>query len=524
MTSASELVELPGSDRRPLPGARRIGPIDPRAVADVTVLLRRDARHGPLPSLDESGKLPVRTRSHLGRKAYAASYGGRGDDVAAVTEFARAHGLRLTLHDRARRSVRLEGAVGTLSAAFGAELSQYEHPTGSFRGRLGPLYVPRDWADRVVGVFGLDDRSQSKSHVRVRPASAAGAPSYTPLQLAAAYSFPTGATGVGESIGLIELGGGYRPSDLTDYFQGLGLTAPVITAVSVDGGSNAPTGSASGPDAEVELDLEVAGSLAPGAALVVYFAPNTDQGFIDAVSTAVHDTTNRPTVISISWGGPESSWTAQARAAFESIFQEAAALGITVLVAAGDDGADDGGPGSGLRVDYPASSAGVIGCGGTRLVLSDATISSETVWNELRTGEGATGGGVSEEIPLPSFQTGAHVPPAPNGFVGRGVPDVAGDADPTTGYRVLVDGTATVLGGTSAVAPLWAALIARLNQELGTSVGYVNPLLYAPATAAAFHDVVSGGNGGYEAGPGWDPCTGLGTPNGTALLRALGGA
>jgi kumamolisin len=524
MPPAPDRVELPGSERGPLAGARRAGPADAGAIADVTVLLRRDARQGRLPSLEEWGREPLRSRSHLTREEYAARYGARDDDIAAVTTFARDHGLRVTLHDRARRSVRLEGTVGALSAAFGVELGRYEHPSGTFRVRLGALHVPREWSDRVVGVFGLDDRPQAKTHLRPRPASASGAPSYTPLELAAAYSFPAGATGTGQCIGLIELGGGYAPADLTEYFQGLGLSAPPVTAVSVDGGSNAPTGSVSGPDAEVELDIEVAGSVAPGAPIAVYFAPNTDQGFIDAVSSAVHDTVNRPTVISISWGGPESTWTAQARAAFESIFEEAAALGVTILVAAGDDGADDGGPGTGLSVDYPAASAGVVGCGGTHLVLSGGTISSETVWNDLSSGEGATGGGVSGDVARPSYQSGAHVPSAPNGFVGRGVPDVAGDADPTTGYRVLVDGSATVLGGTSAVAPLWAALIARINQELGKPVGPVNPVLYGPAASATFRAIVSGGNGGYTAGPGWNPCAGLGSPNGTALLRAMGGA
>jgi len=164
-----------------------------------------------------------------------------------------------------------------------------------------------------------------------------------------------------------------------------------------------------------------------------------------------------------------------------------------------------------------------VGCGGTKLTISGTGIGSEQAWNELASNEGATGGGVSEVFALPSFQSGANVPKAPNGFVGRGVPDVAGDADPTTGYSVVVDGQATVIGGTSAVAPLWAGLFARINQALGKNVGFVNALLYASNEATAFHDVTAGSNGFYRAGKGWDACTGLGTPNGAGLLKALGG-
>ncbi len=209
-----------------------------------------------------------------------------------------------------------------------------------------------------MAVLGLDDRPQAKTHFRLRPASVTGAPSYTPLQVAAAYSFPPGADGSGQCIGLIELGGGYRTSDLTRYFQELATPAPTVTAISVDGATNSPTGSPHGPDGEVELDVEVAGSLAPGGRIAVYFGPNTDQGFLDAVSTAVHDTTQRPTVVSISWGGPEETWTAQALSAFESVFEDAAALGVTVLASAGDDGADDGGARHGLERRLPGIEPG----------------------------------------------------------------------------------------------------------------------------------------------------------------------
>jgi kumamolisin len=302
----------------------------------------------------------------------------------------------------------------------------------------------------------------------------------------------------------------------------LHLPTPKVTAISVDGGANSP-GDPSGADGEVELDIEVAGSIAPAAKIAVYFAPNTDQGFLDALTTAIHDTNLKPSIISISWGGPESSWTQQAMTAFDSAAEDAATMGISIFVASGDNGATDGDPSGTLTVDFPASCPHMTGCGGTKLVLSASTIQDEETWNELNQQEGATGGGVSQVFPLPTWQQNAKVPNAPNGKPGRGVPDVAGDADPTTGYNVVVDGSPTVIGGTSAVAPLWAGLTALFNELLGKPVGFLNPLLYSQGVAATFNDISVGGNGGYSATVGWDPCTGLGSPNGAKLLVALGG-
>ena len=274
-------------------------------------------------------------------------------------------------------------------------------------------------------------------------------------------------------------------------------------------------------DGEVMLDIEVAGAVAPAAHIVVYFAPNTDQGFHDAITTAVHDTTNKPSVVSISWGGPEDSWTQQARDAMLSACTDAAAVGVTITAAAGDDGATDGVSDNKLHVDLPACLPPVLACGGTRLDTNKNKITNETVWNELAKNEGATGGGVSRIFPIPTYQSSAGVPVHPETkFAGRGVPDVSGDADPVTGYQVRVDGKNMVIGGTSAVAPLWAGLIALLNQQLGTPVGFVHPALYAIGTPA-FRDISSGNNGGYSAGPNWDACTGFGSPNGDALLKAL---
>jgi kumamolisin len=337
--------------------------------------------------------------------------------------------------------------------------------------------------------------------------------SYTPLQLAEIYGMPP-ADGSGQTIAIVELGGGFGHDDLDAYFDGLGLPSPSVTAVGVDGVDNEPGSDPDAADREVLLDIEVAGAIAPKANILVYFAPNTDDGFLDAVSTAAHAAPT-PTAISISWGQNEDRWAAAARTAMDGAFADAAAMGVTVTAAAGDSGSGDGAA-SGQHADFPASSPHVLGCGGTSLQVADGGVASETVWNGAGP-SGATGGGVSDAFGLPEWQQGAGVPRRAGGGIGRGVPDVAAVADPQTGYEVLIDGATTVIGGTSAVAPLWAGLIARIVQRSGAKVGLANTALYAGVSArtAAPHlrDITAGSNRAYVAGPGWDACTGLGVPD-----------
>jgi kumamolisin len=392
------------------------------------------------------------------------------------------------------------------------------------RQRTGGLTVPDALEGVVTAVLGLDDRPQARA--LFRPAAAVDT-SFTPPELGRVYRFPEGTTGAGQTVAVIELGGGYTQEDLDAYWSAIGLTrTPTVTAVGVDGGANTPEGDPGGADGEVLLDIEVIGGLAPGAAVVVYFAPNTDRGFLDAVSTAVHaDPT--PAAVSISWGQNEDEWTAQARTAMDEAMADAGALGVVVCCASGDDGSRDNATDGQAHVDFPASSPNALACGGTTLQADaqSGTVRSETVWFH-GVGKGGTGGGVSAAFPVPGYPGSAGVPgDADTGRPGRGVPDVAGDADPATGYQVRVDGTDTVIGGTSAVSPLWSALVARLTEALGTRVGPLHPRLYAgvaPGRAVpGFRDVTSGSNGAYRAGPGWDPCTGLGVPDGEALLTRL---
>jgi kumamolisin len=527
MASPQHRVELKTSARAPLRGARLVGPADPNEKMEVTITLRRGSQPAAFPSIDQMGSRLPSQRSHLTREAFASTHGARGEDLAKIRAFASQSGLNIVEESAARRSVVLGGTVQAFSNAFAVELQRYEHPSGNYRGRTGTIQIPAELDGVIEGVFGLDNRPQAMPHFRrhkeAGPGKRAAGTSYSPLDVARAYNFPAGTDGTGQCIAILELGGGYHTQDLQNYFKGLGIPMPKVTAIKVDHGSNKPTNDPNGPDGEVELDIEVAGAIAPAAHICVYFTPNTDQGFLDALTTAIHDSTNKPSIVSISWGGPESSWTQQAMNAFSSACQDGATMGVTVLAASGDNGATDGDQSGQLTVDFPAASPYVLGCGGTKLIITNNTISSEVAWNELASNEGATGGGVSQVFPQPTFQQNAGVPTAPNGFTGRGVPDVAGDADPATGYSVLVDGQASVIGGTSAVAPLWSGLLARINQSLGAPVGYLNPLLYSKGVETTLHDITSGSNGGWSSGPGWDPCTGLGTPDGSAILGALGG-
>ena len=531
-------IPVQGSERVALKGARKVGTADPKERILVTVLVRRRASTKRLSSaIEEISSLQPRDRKHLTREEFAATHGADPAELEKVEEFAHEHGLDVVEVNPAQRRLVLSGTVAAFSKAFGVSLARYKHPTGTYRGRTGPIRVPEDLVPIIEGVFGLDNRPQAQPHMRVYGGKKGTAlprargNSYTPPQIATLYDFPTEINGKGQSIAIIELGGGYRSTDLKTYFRKLGISMPVVKARSVDGGHNQPTGNPNGPDGEVMLDIEVAGAVAPGAKIVVYFAPNTDAGFLDAVSTAIHDTLNKPSVVSISWGAAESGWTNQAMQAMDKVFQDAAALGVTVCCAAGDNGSTDGVNDGRLHVDFPASSPYALACGGTRLEGSGSSITKEIVWNEGVSG-GATGGGISDVFDLPKWQTNANIPPSANssGRIGRGLPDVAGDADPVTGYQVLVDGKQLIIGGTSAVAPLWAGLIALFNQRLGHSVGYLNPGIYGlTSSSSTFHDIsagnndIMGKNGPYAARSGWDACTGWGSPDGAKLLGVLSG-
>ena len=513
-------IALKGSKKAPYTAGKRVGPARKGEELTVTLRLRRKA---PLASPCDTAHFRT-----LGYDEFRALHGADPADVAKVEAFAHAHGLVVPRVSLAQRAVDLAGTVEAMEQAFGVKLERYTERGRSFRIRTGEISIPADLAGIVEGVFGLDNRPRVQPHFRIAQGTSgkvkarATVTGFTPLEVAALYAFPKGVDGKGQTIAILEFGGGYRAAELNKYFAKLGIKGPKVIAASVGAAHNAPTGNPDSADAEVVLDIEVAGAVAPGAQIVVYFAPNTDDGFINALYAAIHDNLRRPSIVSISWGAPEKESTLQSLNDYDAACVDAAALGITICVAAGDHGSSDTDPpGKRAIVDFPASSPHVLACGGTHLEAKNGAISLETVWN---THDGwATGGGVSEIFKLPVYQKQAGVPKAanPGGKSGRGVPDVAGNGDSETGYRILVDGVAAVVGGTSAVAPLWAGLIARLNQAKGTRLGFVHTRLYTTGASKGFRDIVQGDNGAYKARAGWDPCTGLGSPDGEGLRKTL---
>jgi kumamolisin len=520
---------IPGSEKSQPEGARCVGACNPDEQIEVVVMLRRqneEAFRQLMQKINEGAADAV----PVSREEFSSRFGASQADVARIEAFAKTHGLSVVRADAGSRSVVLSGTIAQFSQAFDVKLERFEHHAiGEYRGRSGPVSVPTDMKDMVTAVLGLDSRPQARPHFRFRPplpfkpARSGTATSYTPLDLARLYDFPAG-DGQGQCIGIIELGGGYKTSDLNAYFSKLGVGKPNVISVGVDQAGNAPSGNPNGPDGEVTLDIEIVGAIVPAARIAVYFTPNSDAGFVDAVNRAIHDEVNRPSVVSISWGGPESNWTSQSQNAFNDVLQSAAAMGVTVCVASGDSGSSDGATDGVDHVDFPASSPYVLACGGTRLTASAKGISSETVWNDGDQG-GAGGGGVSAVFALPVWQNGlstTRTEGAASPLTRRGVPDVAADASPLTGYDVLIGGTETVVGGTSAVAPLWAALIVRINAATGKPAGFVNPKLYRAKTAC--HDITQGNNGSFQASAGWDACTGLGSPDGAQVAAALNAA
>lgn len=509
--NAGVYVKLTGSEKA-APAAMPLNTLNPAETATVTIRVRRKKS---LEKLLEKGL-------RLSREEYAEQHGASDEDLDKVEAFTAANHLTTVEIDKGRRSVIVKGSIADLEKAFQVHLTDYKDEKGVvYRGRAGEICIPTDLQDIITGVFGLDNRPHARPHFQVVTeangvfASHAAGGGFSPNQLNTIYGYPSKVTGKDQCIGIIELGGGFRNADLKTYFTGLGIVPPAVKAISVDGATNHPT-TANGADGEVMLDIEVAGAVAPGASIAVYFAPNTDAGFLNAITKALHDTKNKPSVISISWGQAEIGWTQQSLDSYNEAFKAASVLGVTICVAAGDQGSDDSVGDGNVHVDFPSSSPWVLACGGTKLVVKGNKVSSETVWHE--SSDSATGGGVSNYFPLPDYQKTAKVPLAlDTKFKGRGVPDVAGNADPQTGYKVRVDGQNMIIGGTSAVAPLMAGFIALINEQQKKSAGFINPLIYS--TRGVCRDITQGNNittstnKGYKAGKGWDACTGLGVLN-----------
>jgi kumamolisin len=452
-------------------------------------------------------------RKYLSHDEIAAKYGAASEDLDQVVAFAQSQGLTIVETSIARRAVVVSGTVEQINRAFAIELGHYQSASIMHRGYEGAVHIPTRLDDIVEGVYGLDNRPLAKPLAKAAATDQATTP-LLPAQVAKLYEFPT-ISAAGQTIGILEFGGGYKLTDIQDYFNNVAhLPVPNVTWVGIDGATNSP---GSSDDIEVILDIAVAGSVAPGANIVVYFAPNTDQGWVDAVPKAMSDTTHNPSVLSISWGGGETSaFGCPLAQKISEAIATASMYGVTIFASSGDSGS---GQGSNAEVLYPACDPWVIGCGGTTIENVSGSSFTQVAWS-------GSGGGISNCFPLPYWQTWAHIPPSinPKGHIGRGVPDIAGNADPNSGYMLILNGESTgPWGGTSAVAPLYAGLVALLNATLGERVGYLNYNLYAFPGPYVYDSVTSGSNGGYNAGPGWNAVTGWGSVNGIPISVALEG-
>jgi kumamolisin len=527
-------VVLPGSQRAVLPGAHVLGAADADEWIEVTLKLRRKK---PLP---EPTGLPgkVLTRGELGDE-----YGAAQADIDTVKTVLTSLGLRILKESAASCSIRAGGRASVVESVFWVKLFHYSHPGGNYRGRTGEIHVPAALDGIVTAVFGLDNRklvkrrpiTKKRTSLDLATRAEASRAWFFPAELATIYSFPAG-DGQGQTVGLLEFGGGYFASDLATFCKDAGVSVPTVQAVSVN---NTPTNQKDGAEDEVMLDVEVVAGVCPAATIVVFFSTFDEGGWVDALDTAVHDTQYPLTVLSCSWGYAEDAsggWTAGAITSINETLQSAALLGVTICVAAGDDGSSDAVTDGHAHVDFPAASPYVLAVGGTTLKKSSSGTVTETAWKDgdgLRADNGgSTGGGVSTQFARPSWQTVDIQSINPGSIEGRVVPDVAADASANTGYWTVVDGQGGVAGGTSAAAPLWASLVARLNASLGTPVGYLSPLLYGSGAngqalgLSVCRDITVGNNdtasvGGYSAGPGYDAVSGWGVPIGSELLTGL---
>lgn len=557
-------VALPGSKRTLPPHSRQTGQIDKTEVASITIRVRSAGNPDKLvKKVYELARLPLGKRQYLTRAELGAQHGAKQQDLDKIEHYALQHNLTVVYRNAAERSVVLRGRLDDLLAAFPADLQKYDHVSGRYRGRSAKIWVPQELKGIVTGVFGLDTGPKQRVHRRAKLGTytvRSGNNGVAATKFAKRYNFPeewktTKLDGAGQTIAIIELGGSFRSSDLKVFFKEIGRPMPHVTAIAVGHAGNdrttpwlstmwtssrtanhskrlrSPDGSGDSADIEVMLDIEVAGTVAPKANIAVYFASdNSDKGFLDAISAAIHDTQRKPSVISISWGAPEALLDEQGLKAYHELFAAAGALGITVCAAAGDHGVagfDATQWDNKIHVDHPACDDLVLSCGGTQIKDGvDVVWNDDTPFDEAAPGGGgwAGGGGISQVFAVPAYQKSIKLPPAlQGGKDGRGVPDIAMSA---TNYFTQVDSHEHRSRGTSAVVPLMSGLVALLNQARAKPVGFLNPFLYSHA-ANIVMDVKKGNNGiadtveGYKAGDGWDACSGLGTPDGAKILAKL---
>ncbi len=542
-------VRVPDSSPHHGTGIRSVsGRPDPAQVIRATVVVHSRCRDPELRrEVDRHIRLDPLDRPRLTPLQFVHRYGPLRSDMGMVITHARSHGLRVVGISSARHSVILSGTLERFARAFRVGFANYALGDAHFIGHSTPMFVPSPLSEAVAAVLGFDDRPLA----RPETATAGRGRGVGPDTVARAYGFAPVRDGARrQSIAIMLPYGGYRESDLVGFFTGLGRRVPVIRDLNIDGHSNQPAppdalrqfgdqlrgksglldvlagDRARGPGSsrwnvlwsmEAALDIELAGALAPASDLLLCFMPDNPRGQFEGFArTMTHPT--RPTVISCSWSAHEHDVPPSLLGVLNRLFMFAALRNITICCSSGDDGAA---PGERRRVHFPASSPYVLACGGSTFP-DPAGVRRESVWNEqVGPKHMSSSGGFSRVFPRPWWQRD-RVKRRGGGRSGRAVPDVAAKADFRHGYRIVAGGRTVALGGTSAATPTWAALVARLNDAVRSPVGCISPQLYSERARGALYAVTSGGNGTYRAARGWNPCTGLGTPIGAALLDLVG--
>ena len=524
-------VKLAGSLAQVPVDATDITPVDTSERIKVTVAIRRGAASGVTLRDYAHGLISGAVTEKLNHSQFDAMFAPIQADIDLISQFAVANGLTVYKVYTNSATIKLTGSVGQFNQAFGIVLNKVTTTTKQYYNYVGELSIPAELSGIILAVFGLDNSLELTRSSNL--SAGVGTTVMTPQQIATAYNFPA-VTGQGQCVGIIEFGGGYTTENLTGTFSRAGITpTPNVIGVSAGGQNNIYDSSS---DQEVMLDIYIVAGLIPQGTTTVYFGPDARlSSFWNTINTAIHDTTNNPSALSISWGAPEHAWPINLINQLDLLFYSAIVMGITVTVATGDYGSEAYSGELPYTVQYPASSPYVLACGGT--VITNNNLATETVWNY---GGGGSAGGVSQVYTqVPSYQVGISTTKYPSGVIApitrRAIPDVGGHA---VGYQYYFGLNSTVPGsptypygtlqpngsGTSAVAPLYAGLVGRINQAIGGRCGFLNTFIYN--NNSAFHDITTGNNAcpapvGYSATVGWDACTGLGSPNGVSLLQAV---
>lgn len=516
--AATPLTQVPHNVPAALAKAKRTGAHNPYAKLNLIFALKL-SHVRQLNGLLRSVQNPNSRTYHqfLTPEQFSTRYSPSQASVDALSRWLNDHGLRVTGVSSNHLLVHATGSTHRIEKVFGVKIGNYTLKGRSFYAATGNPHLPASFGKQVQAVLGLNNLAVLSPHHVANPhqsghkgkPTGGGSPAgYSPQQIGTAYDWPAvtdANNGAGATLA-IATAYTFKSSDVTGFWSQYGLPDHTVTIVSVDGKSHRT-------NTETTLDIERSGAMAPGATILVYEGANANLGtFTDVYNKVVTD--DLASVMTTSWGLAESQMSSSTLQADHNIFLQAAAEGITVLAAAGDNGSSDG-TSNNDEADYPSADPDVVACGGTTLNLNaDNTIQSETAWS-------GTGGAESHVFSEPAWQTGNNVPQ--DGY--RQTSDIALDANPNTGYSVLYNGRWSVYGGTSFVAPELAGLFAVSNARTGSRVGQGGPAIYADANGSNystdFHDITSGSNGAFTAGAYWDHPTGWGSIDASNLILHL---